>query len=60
MTEAIVFLCFIMTGGVPILGESKLTAISGMRKNKLIFDEKKVNAEFLISLGRSIVFHAEL
>ena len=52
MTEAVVFLWFIMIGGVPVLGESKFIATSGLRKNKNFY------AEFSISFGRAIVFPA--
>ena len=52
MTEAVVFLWFIMIEGVPVLGESKFIAASGLRKNKNFY------AEFSISFGRAIVFPA--
>ena len=52
MIEAVVFLWFIMIGGVPILGESKFTATSGLGENKNFY------TEFLISFGRVNVFPA--
>ena len=56
MTEAVVFLRFIMTGGVPIFGESKFTAISDLRKNKFILMKKKQTQNSQLVLGVLLCF----